>query len=125
MLNNAKPPTIDNRYICIADRKSIALAAVISSYLFKASSHLPLFLFPTVEISRLDDVSYTSDHWFANLLGQEAGTLINNAWARMGGSRYVVLAGLNQHQKSYLHLPSEITVIDIKDLLDIVPKLSP
>src|SRR6266478_6784825 len=43
----------------------------------------------------------------------------------MGGSRYVVLAGLNQHQKSYLHLPSEITVIDIKDLLDIEPKLSP
>jgi hypothetical protein len=125
MLGNAKPPAIDNRYICIADRKSTTLTAVICSYLFNKSSYLPLFLFPTVENSKLDDVSYTSDHWFANLLGQEAGILINNAWARMGGSQYAVLAGLNEHQRSYLSLPSGVTVIDVKDLSDIDRKLSP
>ena len=61
----------------------------------------------------------------ANLLGNEAGILINNAWARMGGSEYAILAGLSEEQKSFLDLPVGTKVIEISALADIEPKLAP
>jgi hypothetical protein len=124
MSRNATVPAIDKRYICIADRDALALAAVISSYLFRPASYVPLFLFPPVKLSRTDEDRPMTDGYLSNLMGSEASILINNAWARMGGGECVILAGLTQQQKSFLSFPSAIKIIEIKTLSDIQPKLS-
>jgi len=94
------------------------------SYLFRPSYYLPLFLFPNAKVSQVDEIDFTKAGWFDNLLGQEASTLINNVWARMGGSKQVILAGLNQHQGSYLHLPHGTVPIEVTNLSNVHTKLS-
>jgi hypothetical protein len=125
MAADASPPEINNRYVCIVDRESVALAALISSYLFKPASDLPLFLFPAVKSSRTEEDTQFRDQYLSNLMGRTASTLINNAWARMGECEYVILAGLNDHQKSYLHLPNGVRIIEIVTVTDISSKLTP
>jgi hypothetical protein len=63
--------------------------------------------------------------YLSNLMGSDASTLINNAWARMGGSEYLILGGLNADQKSYLLIPKGSRVIEIAGLSDVHQKLSP
>src|SRR6266404_5471321 len=98
-------PQINNRFICIVDSDSVVLAALISSYLFEPVTYLPLFLFPPVKCPAGSEAVRFTDEYISNLLGGTANTLINNAWARMGSRDYVILGGLNDHQKSFLHLP--------------------
>src|SRR6266478_6621309 len=106
MMPNADlAPPINDRYICIVDREALSLAAVISSYLFEANSYLPLFTFPTVTAPKTDGDPQSSDVYLSNLMGSDASIFINNAWARMGGSEYVVLAGLSANQRTYLSMP--------------------
>jgi hypothetical protein len=118
-------PKIDRRYICIADRDDIVLAAVVSSCLFELGVYVPLFLFPAVKHPQSDEEHRMTDAYMSNLLGSEASVLINNAWARMGGSEYAILAGLSEAQKSFLHLPAGVKVIEISALAEIPQKLGP
>jgi hypothetical protein len=119
MAVDTSPPQINNRYVCIVDRESVNLAALISSYLARPASYLPLFLFPTVKSSHTDVDSKFNDQYLSNIMGRTASILINNAWARMGACEYVILAGLNDHQKSYLQLPRGVTIIEIATVSDI------
>jgi hypothetical protein len=43
----------------------------------------------------------------------------------MGGSEYAILAGLSEAQKSFLHLPAGVKVIEISALAEIPQKLGP
>jgi hypothetical protein len=125
MLDDARAPRINNRYACIVDRDAFALAAVLSSYLFTAGSYLPLFLFPRVESSKTDDTSLMSEGYLAELMGGEVAYLIGNALARLGGCKYLILAGLNKDQKTFLRLPTGAKTIEIAELSDIHLALSP
>jgi len=125
MPGDAKAPRVNNRFACIVDRDAVALAAVISSYLFKPGSYLPLFLFPRVEVPKADDAAFMTESYVANLMADQDGILIGNALARIGRSEYVILAGLTEAQKSYLVLPKRSKLIEIVDLSDIPPNLSP
>jgi hypothetical protein len=125
MMPNADlAPPITDRYICIVDREALSLAAVISSYLFEANSYLPLFTFPIVTAPKTDGDPQRSDIYLSNLMGSDASVFINNAWARMGGSEYVILAGLSANQRTYLSMPKGPRVIEIAGLSDVHRKLS-
>jgi hypothetical protein len=84
-----------------------------------------MFLFPPVKHLRTDEGSLMSDGYLSNLMGGEASTLINNAWARMGEREYVILAGLTEQQKNYLALPEGTRAIEIQKVSEVYPKLSP
>jgi hypothetical protein len=117
-------PAINDQYICIVDRDALGLAAVISSYLFKANSYLPMFTFPTVTAPKTEGDPDRSDVYLSNLMGSDASVFINNAWARMRGSEYVILAGLNSKQMSYLRMPRGARVIEVAGLSDVHAKLA-
>jgi hypothetical protein len=81
MADAARTPALIGRFLCIVDRDSIALAAVISSYLFEKNSYLPLFLFPPMTAARTEGDNLNSETYLSNLLGSDTSVLINNAWA--------------------------------------------
>jgi hypothetical protein len=124
MPDDAKAPKIDDRIACIVDRDSVVLAAVISSYLFAPGTYLPLFLFPRVEVSKVEEASLMTEAYVADLFAGESGYMIGNALAR-AGCEYVILAGLNEHQKTFLRLPPGLKIVEIAELSDVYPSLSP
>jgi hypothetical protein len=119
-----KVPNLERRFICIADREAFTLAAVTSSYLFTKDTYLPLFSFPSVNAPKIEGDDLPTEAQLSNHLGNNAAVLINNAWARMQGSEYVILVGLSAHQRSFLLLPNRVNVIEITELKDIQEKLS-
>src|SRR6266478_4192985 len=119
-----KAPALTDRYLCIVDRDAGPLAAVISSYLFEMECYLPLFVFPPMTAGRTVGDNLQSDVYLSNLLGNDTSVLINNAWARMGGSEYLILAGLSRNQRSYLSVPRGTKIIEIDDLSDVQKKFA-
>src|SRR3954464_7110365 len=98
-------PLIEKRCICIADRGAVGLGAVISSYLFEPETYLPLFTFPALTVAKANGDHVSSEVYLSNGMGSEGATFINNAWARMRGSAYLIRAGLSAEQISYLSMP--------------------
>jgi hypothetical protein len=116
-------PPIEKRCICIADRDAVALAAVISSYLFEQGTYFPLFTFPAVNAPMTEGDDVSSETYLSNAMGGSAATFINNAWARMHGSPYLILAGLSADQISYLSIPQGVEVINVASLTDVHERL--
>ena len=81
-------------------------------------------MFPSVIAPMADGDQVASDAYLSNAMGNNAATFINNAWARMRGSEYLLLAGLSDHQMSYLSIPRGVKVVVIKSLADVPEKLS-
>jgi hypothetical protein len=123
-ISTPQPPKLNGRYVCVVDRDATTLAALISSYLFIPGTYLPLFLLRRVNISRTEeDFDFLSEAYVAELMAGQDSVFISNAIARIGRPDYVVLAGLNQAQKSFLVLPKGATVIEIADVSEVEPKL--
>src|SRR5713226_5067006 len=118
MLSEKQAPAIDSRFICIVDRESVVLAALISSYLYLPRTYLPIFLFPEVNFSMIETDSPFGDQYLSNLKGRAASTDINSAWARLGPRDTVILVGLSDEQKSYLFLPEDVRIIQIASMAD-------
>jgi hypothetical protein len=116
-------PKISNRIVCIVDRDAKELAAVISSYLFEADAYLPLFLLGRADVPRAEDAAFMSVGYVAYLMVEHTSVMIHNALARMGGCEYVVLAGLTEAQKTYLHFAKSQKIIEIAQISDIDAKL--
>lgn len=124
-IGGVEAPTINAQYACIIDREAFALAAVISSHLFVPATYLPVFLMRRVSIPRTDDPAFMSESYLAYAMGEEDGVLICNALARMGWPNYLIIAGLNAAQKSYLDLRGKSKIIEIQDAAEIEAKLLP
>ena len=118
-------PTTNTQYACIVDREAFALAAVISSHLFIPATYLPVFMMRRVSTPRTDDPAFMSEGYWAYAIAEWDGVLICNALARMGWPNYLIIAGLNEPQKSYLDLSSGSKIIEIQDAAEIDAKLSP
>ena len=118
-----KVPEIHGQFICIADREAVLLAAIISSYLYRPSTYLPIFMFPSVKYSWKRNGFPFGDQYMSNLMGQAASLLINNAWARLGPRNHLVLAGISDEQKSYLLIPEGVSTIEIKSVADVDSQL--
>ena len=118
-----KVPAIKDRIVCIVDRDAKELAAVISSYLFEANTYIPLFLFGGAKAPRTEDAAFMSEGYVAYLMVEHTSVMIHNALARMGGCEYVVLAGLTEAQKTYLHFAKSQKTIEITNISEIASKL--
>jgi hypothetical protein len=116
-------PKINNRIVCIVDRDAKELAAVISSYLFEADTYVPLFLFGRAHVPRAEDAAFMSEGYVAYLMVEHTSVMIHNAMARMGGCEYVILAGLTEAQKTYLHFAKSQKIIEITKVSEIDSKL--
>jgi hypothetical protein len=64
-----------------------------------------------------------SEGYIAYLMVEHTSVLIHNALARMGGCEYVVLAGLTDAQKTYLHFSKSQKIIEITKTSEIEMKL--
>src|SRR5579859_2317876 len=112
-----EPPKLNQRYACIVDRDATLLAALISSYLYIPGAYLPLFLLRTVYVTQAEeDLGFLSEAYVAELMAGQDSAFIANALARIGAPEYLILAGLNEAQKSYLHIPNGSTVVEIADV---------
>ncbi len=121
-----EPPKLNERYACIVDRDATALAALISSYLFIPGTYLPLFLLRRVHVVQsCEELGFMSEAYVAELMAGQDSVFIGNALGRMGAPQYLILAGLNEAQKSYLLLPKGSTVIEIADVSEVESKLLP
>lgn len=116
-------PTIDNRFICIADIKNTELTAVISSYFLQKGLYFPVFIFPNVNTNFGEKHEYGSDGYISAMIGNETSVVIGNSISRMTGCNYVIYAGLSSYQKSYLER-HKFDVIDIQNLEEVEGKLS-
>jgi hypothetical protein len=120
------PPELNHRYACIVDRDATTLAALISSYLSVPGKYLPLFLLRRVHLAQTDEgLGFMSEAYVAELMAGQDSVFIANALRRMGAPKYLILAGLNEAQKSYLSFPKESTVIEIADVSEVESKLLP
>ncbi len=64
-----------------------------------------------------------SEGYVAYLMVEHTSVMIHNALARMGGCKYVVLAGLTEAQKTYLHFAKSQKMIEIATVSEIDSKL--
>jgi hypothetical protein len=121
-----EPPKLNHRFACIVDRDAISLAALVSSYLFVPGTYLPLFLLRKVHVAQTDEgIGFLSEAYVAELMAGQDGVFIGNALGRMRAPQYLILAGLNEAQKSYLLLPKGSTLIEIADVSEVESKLLP
>lgn len=103
----------------------MVLAALISSYLYQPVTYLPLFLFPVLKAPAGNEAGRFTNQYLSTLLGSNASILINNSWARIGPREYLILAGLNDHQKRFLHVPDGVKTIEIQTMEEVADKLVP
>lgn len=118
-------PIIDTGFACIVDRESVILAAVISSYFSERGSYFPLFTFPGVTKSRLnDDATRDHDDFVPHMIGVQAATEIKNVIAEMGGCKVLILAGLSAAQRSYIDIASGVDCVEVPLVDDVDGALS-
>ena len=99
-------PVIREAVVCIVDRESIALAAVISSYFSEPSEYFPLFTFPGVEKGNGPGGDRLDDDYVAQMVGREAAVTLKNILAHLEECETLVLAGLTDVQRSYIDTES-------------------
>ena len=123
-MDQNKVPIINNRFVCVADKESVRLAAVVSSYFSEPDTYFPVFIFPNVIAFDEDSDDFNADNYISKIIGNEAGVLVNNALARVGGCEYLILAGISEHQKSYIRFPKSMKVIEIENVSEVKEKLA-
>lgn len=116
---------INRKFICIANRESPELAAVISSYL-NISGYFPLFEFPFVStVDREKTNDEVDNNSLSVMRAQRFATFVNNVCAHIAPIENVILCGLTPEQKSYLDFTRHSNVIDIDNLTEVDFYLSP
>lgn len=118
-------PIIDNRYICIVDRDSKTLAALVSSHINRPGYYVPVFLFPKIDTPVRETSLETDDDYISQMIGSEIRVLINNSIVRIHGYEYIILVGLNKNQKSFFEKDKYDSIIEIHNKNDIekIPNL--
>lgn len=100
------------------------MAAVLSSYLAEPGKYLPMFSFPRVREANGPNADINEDTFIARMIGNESATVLTNCMAHIGRCRSVILAGLNDVQKSYLSFPKSVRVAEVADASAIEPALN-
>lgn len=119
-------PKIETEFACICNWDTPELAAVISTYISTSYSYSAFFEFPFVSAPYQKNRSEKeNEHTYSSVRGEHTGILINNALARMDKVQNLIIAGLTNEQKSYLHFLKHFNVIEINNIDDIDFYLSP
>lgn len=107
-------PVVNNKFVCIVDRHSAPLAAIVSSYLAADGKYVPFFEMPPVTLSRSHILEGRPDErTYSQYRADRAWVLIAKALAVLKECEYIILVGLSTAQKSYLHLPEGVQIIEI------------
>lgn len=113
-------PNFNKKYICIADRKHANLTAIIVSYLHQEGTYLSVFEFPSTTINKPREFTEVIDEdSLSRVRGEDLSIQIQNGINKIGGCEYLILAGLNEKQKSYLTYLDEYNVIEIDSISDV------
>lgn len=115
-----KIPSFNKKYICIVDRKHANLAAVIASYLHQEETFLSVFEFPSATIEKPKEFTEVIDeHSMSKTRGEDLSIQIHNGIDKIGGCEYLILAGLDENQKSYLTYLEEYNILEIDSIDDV------
>lgn len=113
-------PNFNNKYACIVDRKLPELAAIISSYLNEVDTFLSVFEFSSSTIEKPPHfVEVLDEHSITRTRSAELNARISNALDKVGEIDYLILAGLDKNQKSYLNFLDRYNIIEIDSIDDI------
>lgn len=119
-------PEFDNEFFCIVNRDNPILAAIISSYIFKSGKYTLMFEYSNVEIENGDyNENKIDEYIITRTRAQRFNFRINRVLKNVGGCDYLILAGLSEHQKSYLNFLNDFNVIEIDTLEDVETFLQP
>ena len=118
-----EPPALKNKFICIVNRKSPELAAMVSSYLTEEGTYLPLFEIQDVTGPDNNNIQI-DENTFSRDRAKEVCVMIRNTIGMMGGFENVILVGLSEDQKSYLQFSDKIAPIVIDKYDEVHPALS-
>ncbi|MCK9403839.1 MAG: hypothetical protein M0Q26_10610 [Chitinophagaceae bacterium] len=112
-------PKINLVFACVVDRDKPVLAAVISSYLAKKDTYLPVFEFPGVTAENQEyDTDVIDPNTLSQLRANRYSTFMNNVLARMKFDGNLILAGLSQEQKSFITRYPAVNYIEIDSIAD-------
>jgi len=116
-------PHIETRCVCIATHGQAALAAVVSSHFSESGVYFPVFEFPSIDVPYSPSSDFGKDGYLGRILGDRAAHEINNCLARLQPGS-ILLVGMTENQRSYLHalLPTE-KLIEINSLDDVPARL--
>lgn len=104
-------PKLVRKAICMTN--DLKLASLISSYFNEPNKYFSIFIFPEVDAFYNDGSNFKDDDFISRMIGNETAVLINNAVARLK-PEYIILAGLDEMQKSFLNSFRWKNVIDIR-----------
>lgn len=118
-------PDFSKKFFCIVDRKKSVLAALISSYLHTEGEYLPMFEFSFTGVSKTEtNKNELEKHVISRVAANEFSTRIRNILSELRGCEYLILAGLDANQKSYLEFAYKFNVIEINTVEDVDSCLS-
>jgi hypothetical protein len=80
-------PTVEDRCVCIATNRGLALAASIASYFDDPRSYFAIFKFPSLDYPYTGATESDADGYYARVLGEKAAGEINNALVRIQPDR--------------------------------------
>jgi len=113
-------PDFSKKFFCIVDRKNPTLAALISSYINTDGEYIPMFEFSFVGVSRTEtNKDELEKHVISRVVATEFSIRIRNILAELKGCEYLILAGLDDNQKSYLGFTDKYNLIEITGIDDI------
>ena len=114
-------PKINSRFFCVINKDDATLAALVISYLDHSKGYIPTFEFPFVSSEDFENEpgeQIENEHQPSWSRARKFNIKVGNGIRKLGGCEYLILAGLNNKQKSYLKFLEHYNVIDIDDLND-------
>jgi len=113
-------PSFNTKFACIVDRQQVELAAVIASYLHEPGTFLSVFEYGLSTTERQPGtLELRDEHAPSRVRSEEVSIKISNAIQKIGSIEYLILAGLDDRQKSYLARLHEYTTLEIDSLADV------
>ncbi|MFC6225634.1 CHAT domain-containing protein [Hymenobacter artigasi] len=113
-------PAFNTKYACIVDRKKSHLAAIISSYLQENNTFLSVFEFSSSTAEKPEGpIDIVDEHALSRTRSEEISIKIDNAIRKIGKIEYLIIAGLDVNQRSYLTFLGEYNIIEIDSIEDV------
>ncbi|HXB41779.1 MAG TPA: hypothetical protein VNZ49_14660 [Bacteroidia bacterium] len=113
-------PNFSKKFFCVVDRKNPVLAAIISSYLYTPGEYIPMFEFSFTGVSKTEtNKDELEKHVISGVAANEFSTRIRNILAELKGCEYLIIAGLDANQRSYLEFANKYNLIEINTVDDV------
>lgn len=112
-------PELNKDFICLVNRDSVVLTALVSSYLNTAGRYLPVFEIGKTLCKKEDFPGGVHKYSISHRRAEEFNVRTQNASKFLNPDLTVVLVGLDDNLKSYLDWIDEFNLIYIEDQIDV------